>query len=145
MFRTTRLTGTEALLRNVLTPSIAMEGGYRSFRVLTKSGRIVQGLLVSQDAEAVVLRMPDTADRRIEKSEIERAGFTSLSVMPNGLLDNMTPQDVSNLFTHLHSLTQKGTPEADATSSIRNAGRPGARDGFVLPNGNVLIARSDEN
>lgn len=102
------LTGTEALLRNVLTPNAAMEGGYRNFRVLTDNGRVVQGLLVSQDTEAVVLRMPDTADRRIEKSEIERAGFTSQSVMPNGLLDTLTPQDVSNLFTHLHSLTQKG-------------------------------------
>lgn len=29
-------------------------------------------------------------------------------------------------------------------SEVWNSGRPGARDGFVLPNGNVLIAWSDE-
>ena len=112
------LTGTEALSRNVLTPSAAMEGGYRNFRVLSKSGRVVQGLLVSEDDEAVVLRMPETADRRIEKSDIAQAGFTSLSVMPSGLLEPMTPQEVSNLITHLHSLTQKDVSSESATLSI---------------------------
>ena len=41
------LTGVEAILRHVLTPSAAMEGGYRSFRVVTRDGRVIQGLLVS--------------------------------------------------------------------------------------------------
>jgi len=56
------LTGTEAILRNVLTPSAAMEGGYRAFRVVTRAGRVVQGLLVSEDADAIVIRQLDTAD-----------------------------------------------------------------------------------
>ena len=59
------LTGPEAILRNVLTPNAAMEGGYRAFRVVTRDGRVVQGLLVSQDTEAIVIRQPDTADLRI--------------------------------------------------------------------------------
>ena len=100
------LKGTESLLRNILTPSVAMESGYRNYRVLTRSGKIVQGLLVSKDATAVVLRQPDTVDQRIAKSDIERAGFSSLSVMPSRLLDNLQSQEVSDLFTHLHSLTQ---------------------------------------
>ncbi len=101
------LTGTEALLRNILTPSAAMEGGYRNYRVLTTSGRVFQGLLVAEDDRVVILRLPDTADQRIEKSAIERAGFTSTSVMPSGLLEQMTAADVRNLFAYLHSLRQK--------------------------------------
>ena len=104
------LTGTEALLRNTLTPSAAMEGGYKNYQVLTRAGKIVQGLLVSEDSNAVVLRQKDTADLRIAKSDIERAGFTSLSVMPDGLLDSLKPQEVSDLFTHLHSLKQSQKP-----------------------------------
>ncbi len=100
------LKGTEAILRNILTPNVAIEGGYRSYRVLTRSGKVIQGLLVSQDSTAVVLRQPNTADQRIEKSKIEQAGFTSVSVMPGGLLDNLKPQEVSDLFAHLHSLKQ---------------------------------------
>jgi putative heme-binding domain-containing protein len=104
------LTGIEAMLRNVLTPNAAMEGGYRAFRVVTRDGRIVQGLLVSRDADAVVIRQPGTADIRIAARDIDRADFTGVSVMPEGLLESMPPQDVSDLFAHLKSLGKAATP-----------------------------------
>ena len=66
-------------------------------------------MLVSQDSNAVILRQPEIADRRILKSNIERAGFTSLSVMPQRLQDDLQPQDVSELFTYLRSLKQSTT------------------------------------
>jgi putative heme-binding domain-containing protein len=99
------LTGTEAILRNVLTPNAAMEGGYRAFRVVTRDGRVVQGLLVSQDAEAIVIRQPDTADLRIPARDVAQAGFTGVSIMPEGLLEAMSPEEVSDLFAHLQTLT----------------------------------------
>ncbi|MFM8413421.1 MAG: family 16 glycoside hydrolase [Planctomycetota bacterium] len=101
------ITGLEAILRNVLTPNAAMEGGYRNFRVVTKDGRIVQGLFVSQDADAIVIRQPDTADIRIEARDVDTAGFTGISIMPEGLLEAMSPQEVSDLFAHLMTLTAK--------------------------------------
>jgi putative membrane-bound dehydrogenase-like protein len=103
------VTGVEAILRNVLTPNAAMEGGYRSFRVVTKDGRIVQGLLVSRDATAIVIRQPDTADIRIPAKDVAQADFTGISVMPEGLLESMQPQEVSDLFAHLKSLVGSAT------------------------------------
>jgi putative heme-binding domain-containing protein len=99
------ITGVEAILRNVLTPNAAMEGGYRTFRVVTRGGRIVQGLLVSRDADAIVIRQPNTADIRIAGHDVAQADFTGISIMPEGLLESMPPQDVSDLFVHLKSLT----------------------------------------
>jgi putative heme-binding domain-containing protein len=99
------ITGVEAILRNVLTPNAAMEGGYRTFRVVTRDGRIVQGLLVSRDADAIVIRQPNTADIRIAGHDVTQADFTGISIMPEGLLESMPPQDVSDLFAHLKSLT----------------------------------------
>ncbi|MEI7781837.1 MAG: c-type cytochrome, partial [Planctomycetota bacterium] len=103
------ITGVEAILRNVLTPNAAMEGGYRNFRVVTKDGRIVQGLLVSRDADAIVLRQPNTADMRIPSREIAQADFTGISIMPEGLLESMPAAEVADLFAYLKSLT---TPPA---------------------------------
>jgi putative heme-binding domain-containing protein len=100
-------TGVEAILRNVLTPNAAMEGGYRSFRVLTKDGRIVQGMLVSRDSDSIVIRQPNTADIRIPPKDIAQADFLSISIMPEGLLESMSAQEVSDLFAHLASLTGK--------------------------------------
>jgi putative heme-binding domain-containing protein len=99
------ITGVEAILRNVLTPNAAMEGGYRNFRVVTKDGRIVQGLLVSRDDDAIVIRQPNTADIRIAGRDAVQADFTGVSIMPGGLLESMPAQDVSDLFAHLKSLT----------------------------------------
>ena len=98
------LKGLESLLRNVLTPNAAVESGYRSFRVLTTDGRIIQGLLVSDSPEAVVIRQPDTADVRIPREQIERAGFTGTSVMPEGILESLRPEEARDLLQYLLGL-----------------------------------------
>lgn len=95
---------TESMLRNILTPSAAMEGGYRTYQVVTRDGRVVQGLLVSDDREAVVIRQPNVADTRIAHVEIERAEFLTTSIMPEGVLNPLTATEVADLFTYLKSL-----------------------------------------
>ncbi|PYJ85169.1 MAG: hypothetical protein DME22_10130 [Verrucomicrobia bacterium] len=96
--------GVEALLRNILTPNAAMEAGYRQFRVETKAGEVLEGLFVSQDDNAIVLRQLNTEDQRVPRSNIKRAGFTRLSIMPEGLLEGLKPGDVSDLFAYLKTL-----------------------------------------
>ena len=96
--------GVEALLRNILVPNAAMEAGYRRFRAETRDGEIQEGLLVSQDDGTVVLRQPNTEDLRLPRSNIKRAGFTKVSIMPEGLLEGMKPEDVSDLFAYLKTL-----------------------------------------
>jgi putative heme-binding domain-containing protein len=96
--------GTETLLRAVLTPNAAMEAGYRAFRVETKEGDVIDGLLVSQDNEALVLRRPNSEDLRIPRGTVKRADFTRTSMMPEGLLEALKPEEVSNLFAYLRTL-----------------------------------------
>jgi putative heme-binding domain-containing protein len=96
--------GIEALLRNILTPNAAMEAGYRRFRVETRDGEVQEGLLVSQDDNSVVLRQPNTEDLRLSRRNIKRAGFTKLSIMPEGLLEGLKVEDVIDLFAYLKTL-----------------------------------------
>ncbi len=96
--------GIEALLRNVLTPNAAMESGYRIFRVELNDGDLLDGFLVSQDKEAIVLRRPNVEDTRLEMKEVRRAEFTKRSLMPEGLLEGMQPRDVTDLLTYLQTL-----------------------------------------
>jgi putative membrane-bound dehydrogenase-like protein len=96
--------GTEAVLRAVLTPNAAMEAGYRVFRVELKDGDVLDGLLVSQDNDAIILRRQNTEDLRIPRNTVKRASFTRMSMMPEGLLDALKPQDVANLFAYLRTL-----------------------------------------
>ena len=97
-------TGVDTMLRNILTPSAAMEPGYRTFRVALRGGEVVDAFLVEQSADAVVVRLPGANDRRIPRGEIRSAGFTRRSLMPEGLLESLPPEQVSDLFAHLKSL-----------------------------------------
>ncbi|MSR65762.1 MAG: DUF1080 domain-containing protein [Pedosphaera sp.] len=96
--------GVESLLRNILTPNAAMEPGYRVFRIELKDGDALDGRLISEDKDAFVLRRPSTADLRVEKSSVRRSWFTKMSMMPDGLLDALRPEDVSDLFAYLKTL-----------------------------------------
>ncbi|MSU48728.1 MAG: DUF1080 domain-containing protein [Opitutus sp.] len=97
-------TGIEALLRNLLTPSAAMESAYQTFRVVMNDGGVTDGFLVEQNAEAILLRLPGAEDRRIARKEIRSAAYLRRSLMPEGLLEALTPEQVTDLFAHLKSL-----------------------------------------
>ncbi len=96
--------GSESILRNILTPNAAMENGYRIFRVELKSGDLMDALFVSEDKDAVVIRLPGAEDRRIPRSEIRNTSYQRRSLMPEGLLDGLTPEQASDLFAYLLSL-----------------------------------------
>ncbi|MEO6181779.1 MAG: LamG-like jellyroll fold domain-containing protein, partial [Verrucomicrobiota bacterium] len=96
--------GVEALLRNLLTPSAAMEAGYRVFRVEMLNDDVLDGILVSQEKDAMIIRRPNTEDTRIASKEVRRAEFMRRSMMPDGLLDTITLEEVTDLFAYLQTL-----------------------------------------
>jgi putative heme-binding domain-containing protein len=81
-----------------------MEAGYRVFRVELNSDDIVDGFLVSQDKDAVILRIPNSEDRRIARKEIRRAVFVRRSLMPEGLLEALPEKDATDLLAYLRTL-----------------------------------------
>jgi putative heme-binding domain-containing protein len=96
--------GIEAILRNILTPNAAMESAYRIYRVEQRNGTVLDAFFVNEDKDAVVVRLPGTADQRIPKTEIVRTQFLRRSLMPEGLLDALPPEQVSDLFAYLRTL-----------------------------------------
>lgn len=96
--------GQEALLRRLITPNASMESAYHIFRVNMRDGGIREGFLVREDKDAVVLRLPGAEDQRIPRSDILDTKFLRRGMMPEGLLDAMSPQQVSDLFAYLMTL-----------------------------------------
>jgi putative heme-binding domain-containing protein len=92
------------MLRAILTPNAAMEAGYRNFRIELRDGEVLDGFLVKEEDNAFVLRQPNLQDQRIEKDRARRFDFTQKSLMPEGLLDSLQPNEVSDLFAYLKSL-----------------------------------------
>lgn len=96
--------GLEAVLRNLLTPNAAMEPGYRIYRVEMVNGDLIDAFLVSEEAEAVVVRQAGQPDRRLNKREIRSAKFLRRSLMPEGLLDALSDSQAADLLAYLMTL-----------------------------------------
>ncbi|MBP7949931.1 MAG: DUF1080 domain-containing protein [Verrucomicrobiales bacterium] len=96
--------GTEAILRNVLTPNAAMEAGYRVYQVQLEDGAVKEGFLAREDDQAVILRMPGTDDLRIAKKNIQKARHLKRSLMPEGLIAGFSPEMVTDLMAYLKTL-----------------------------------------
>ena len=81
-----------------------MESAYRTFRVVLTDGSVRDGFLVEESADSLLLRTPGAEDRRIPRNEIRSTSYLRRSLMPEGLLENLPPEHVSDLFAHLKSL-----------------------------------------
>jgi len=96
--------GMEAVIRNIIDPNAAIEAAYRIFQVKLKAGEVIEAFYVSEDATAYVIRQPGGADRRIPKAEVAFAKYLRRSLMPEGLLDGFTDEQVTDLFAYLKTL-----------------------------------------
>ncbi|HYE30154.1 MAG TPA: PVC-type heme-binding CxxCH protein [Methylomirabilota bacterium] len=96
--------GTEALLRSIITPNAMMESGYRRFQVERADGETVEGFLVSDNGSELRLRPLAGEDVRIAADQVKRASFSRMSLMPEGLLESLSPEQVSDLFAYLQTL-----------------------------------------
>ena len=96
--------GMEAVIRNIIEPNAAIEAAYRIFQLKLTAGEVIEAFYVSEDATAYVIRQAGGADRRIPKAEVSSAKYLRRSLMPEGLLDGFTDEQVTDLFTYLKSL-----------------------------------------
>jgi putative membrane-bound dehydrogenase-like protein len=96
--------GMEAVIRNIIEPNAAIEAAYRIFQVKLKAGEVIEAFYVSEDATAYVIRQAGGADRRVPKAEVASAKYLRRSLMPEGLLDGFTDEQVTDLFAYLKTL-----------------------------------------
>ena len=96
--------GMEAVIRNIIEPNAAIEAAYRIFQMKLKAGEVIEAFYVSEDATAYVIRQAGGADRRVPKAEVASAKYLRRSLMPEGLLDGFTDEQITDLFAYLKTL-----------------------------------------
>jgi putative heme-binding domain-containing protein len=101
--------GRAELLGHVLVPGRTIEPKYALVVVETKDGQIHQGLRTEPAPDVLVLRDARNQMVRIATSAIERQATLPTSLMPDGLLRDMTAQQAADLIEYLSSL--KGRPD----------------------------------
>lgn len=89
------------LLPSLLDPSAEIREGYRNFLATLKDGRILTGIVVDQTTQRVVFRGADGVDVAVEQAEIQELTPATASLMPDGLLEGLSEQQLRDFFAYL--------------------------------------------
>lgn len=94
------------LLVSILDPNKVVSDQYAATQFITASGRIVVGKVVNMNGNAlqVITNMLDPANQTsIDRGEIEIIRPAPNSMMPAGLLDTLTKEEIADLLAYLKS------------------------------------------
>lgn len=94
------------LLEAVVFPSASFARGYESYQVVTSSGRLHEGVISRETAEAVYLNTAQREEIRIGRSDIEQMFPSRLSIMPQGFDKQLSPTELRDLLAYLQALKQ---------------------------------------
>jgi putative heme-binding domain-containing protein len=100
-----------ALLANIVDPSAVIRREFLNYVVITASGRVVTGLMAEQDAASITILDANNGRTRIDRSDVDECKESDVSMMPERLLDPLTPQQLRDLFSYVEEtpLAHKGS------------------------------------
>ncbi len=103
----------EDLFTAIVLPNRDVSPRYQTTLIETKDGRIFTGMLVYEAIDGVVIRNAANQTFRIEVAQIESRKPLSSSLMPGGLLKDLTPQDYADLYAYLRTLNVQTAQATD--------------------------------
>jgi len=97
------------ILENILDPNAVIPNDYRTMTVETKDDRVITGIVVRQDANAVTI-MTANEELVIPRNEIVSLIQGEISMMPEGLMEGLTEREVRDLIAYLKTPAQVPLP-----------------------------------
>ena len=91
------------LLTSILDPSAEIREGYTSVEVETRDGRTLSGFLTDRDDRQITLRGLDGQDQALLVAEVLAVRPTGRSLMPEGLLEGLSDDQLRDFFAFLRS------------------------------------------
>jgi putative heme-binding domain-containing protein len=89
------------MLISIIDPNAEIREGFQNYLVQTIDGRRLSGTVADQDANVVVMRGPDGSEVTLRRTELKKMIPAGSSVMPEGVLDGLSDEDIQNLFAYL--------------------------------------------
>jgi putative membrane-bound dehydrogenase-like protein len=87
----------EYLLLNLIDPSSVVPKQFTTSVIVLNDGRVLTGVIVSKTEQTLVVQT-DREQITVARSDVEQTRDTGKSLMPDGMLDKLTPDQVRDLF-----------------------------------------------
>lgn len=98
----------EGLLESIVYPSKGISFGYEGNELKMKDGSTLTGIIVSKTETDIILKFPGGSRQNIKTGDVKSVAQLKASMMPEGLYQNMSAQDIADLLEYLE--TAKKTP-----------------------------------
>jgi putative heme-binding domain-containing protein len=92
------------LIESIVKPSAKIAQGFEPQKIATIDGRTYEGFVVRESSSEVELRDAQGGAIVVPKKDIDERARGQVSIMPVGLVDPLTVQDLASLLAYLESL-----------------------------------------
>ena len=92
------------LIESIVQPSKKIAQGFDTWAIAMDDGKIYTGFIVLESAETVTLRDATGISHELIQDQIEDRVKQEISMMPQGIVGNLSPEQLSDLLAYLESL-----------------------------------------
>jgi putative heme-binding domain-containing protein len=92
------------LFAHIVDPNKEVSPLYQTTQVVTAKGRVVVGLIVYESPESTLVQTGPDTTVRVTGEEIVSMTKSNQSLMPAGLLNDVTSEELADLYAYLRSL-----------------------------------------
>ncbi len=86
------------LLIAILDPNRESQPNFNTYNVLTLDDRVFNGIIATESANSITLRRAEAKEDVILRSNIESLVATGISLMPEGLEKDLSPEDLADVI-----------------------------------------------
>jgi len=90
------------ILESIYYPSKVISDQYRSTQFVTKQGQTILGL-ASLQGEVYTVLQKDGTKVTLKKDDVDQQFTSLISVMPEGLLDQLEKKEIADLFAYMET------------------------------------------
>lgn len=94
----------EDLLESIVFPSASIARGYETLVVVTKQGKTITGVLTRETANALILTNTQRFEQKVLRNDIEEMTTSTTSIMPVGMDQTLSVEELRHLLAYLESL-----------------------------------------
>ncbi len=95
------------LFRAILDPNLDVSPTYHTTTIVTAAGQVYNGVIVYESPESTLLQTGPDTTVRLTNTEASSARKSLRSLMPSGLLDPLSDQQLSDLYAYLKTLAAR--------------------------------------
>lgn len=103
------------LIESIIDPSKVISDQYKTQTILTQGGQQVTGMLVRESDGYVVLQS-DGKKVQVSDAEVDQIKQDKTSAMPEGLLDDLSMEEVRDLIAYIYSSNPERLAQEPATT-----------------------------